>query len=247
MKHIGIFANSGAVATAIENELLLNPYVAMVSGVLDYNSVQPTPPAPVIPSEGLAVLTSDGYVYVPNEGDSDEYGGMVEFTKPYDSTFTVYWNGQIAEAGMGDWYYQRCAHYEEESAWYEWTDCGSYEETTTLEDLDYGTAVGETGDTVDVHVEYYPAQSDGCGDEGDEPCPPEVYIVVSNENCYECEGIEDEEEKCGCAGGDWVEGDPNEEEGSYCDCQEDPECDCKMSGGYWNGEECIYPDCGGGE
>lgn len=43
MKHIGIFNTSGDVQTAIENEALLNPYVAKVSGALDYNSVVPTP------------------------------------------------------------------------------------------------------------------------------------------------------------------------------------------------------------
>ena len=46
MKHIGIFNTSGDVQTAIENEALLNPYVAKVSGALDYNSVVPTPPTP---------------------------------------------------------------------------------------------------------------------------------------------------------------------------------------------------------
>ena len=43
MKHIGIFNTSGDVQTAIANEALLNPYVALVSGVLDYNSIVPTP------------------------------------------------------------------------------------------------------------------------------------------------------------------------------------------------------------
>ena len=43
MKHIGIFNTSADVQTAIENEALLNPYVAKVSGALDYNSVVPTP------------------------------------------------------------------------------------------------------------------------------------------------------------------------------------------------------------
>lgn len=41
MKHIGIFNTSGDVQTAIANESLLNPYVAKVSGALDYNSVVP--------------------------------------------------------------------------------------------------------------------------------------------------------------------------------------------------------------
>lgn len=44
MRHLGIFNNSGDVRTAIDQETLFNPYVAMVGGVLDYNSVVPTPP-----------------------------------------------------------------------------------------------------------------------------------------------------------------------------------------------------------
>ena len=41
MKHIAIFNNSGDVQTALNEETLLNPYVAKVSGALDYNSLQP--------------------------------------------------------------------------------------------------------------------------------------------------------------------------------------------------------------
>lgn len=43
MKHIAIFNNSGDVQTALNEETLLNPYVAKVSGALDYNSLQPAP------------------------------------------------------------------------------------------------------------------------------------------------------------------------------------------------------------
>lgn len=43
MKHIGIFSTSGDVQTAIDNGTLLNPYVAEVSGALDYNTVVPAP------------------------------------------------------------------------------------------------------------------------------------------------------------------------------------------------------------
>lgn len=41
MKHIAIFNNSGDVQTALNEETLVNPYVAKVSGALDYNSLQP--------------------------------------------------------------------------------------------------------------------------------------------------------------------------------------------------------------
>lgn len=41
MKHFGIFSNSGDVQTALMAGTLENPYVAMVSGALDYNSIIP--------------------------------------------------------------------------------------------------------------------------------------------------------------------------------------------------------------
>ena len=44
MKHIAIFNNSGETQTALNEETLLNPYVALVSGSLDYNSIQPVGP-----------------------------------------------------------------------------------------------------------------------------------------------------------------------------------------------------------
>ena len=44
MKHIAIFNNSGDVQTAIIEGVLENPYVAKVSGALDYNTLQPAQP-----------------------------------------------------------------------------------------------------------------------------------------------------------------------------------------------------------
>lgn len=44
MKHIAIFNTSGDVQTALDEQTLLNPYVALVSGSLDYNSIQPVGP-----------------------------------------------------------------------------------------------------------------------------------------------------------------------------------------------------------
>lgn len=44
MKHIAIFNTSGDVQTALDEQTLLNPYVALVSGSLDYNSIQPAGP-----------------------------------------------------------------------------------------------------------------------------------------------------------------------------------------------------------
>ena len=44
MRHIGIFSNSGDVQTAIDAGTLVNPYVALVSGAVDINTVQPYVP-----------------------------------------------------------------------------------------------------------------------------------------------------------------------------------------------------------
>lgn len=45
MKHIQTFSNSGDVQTALNEETLIKPYVALVSGTsLDYNSLEPVPP-----------------------------------------------------------------------------------------------------------------------------------------------------------------------------------------------------------
>lgn len=45
MNYFGIYANSGELETALVEETLNKPYVAIVSGVLDYDSVIPVPPA----------------------------------------------------------------------------------------------------------------------------------------------------------------------------------------------------------
>lgn len=41
IEHFGIYANSGDVQTALNEETLVNPYVAKVSGALDYDTQQP--------------------------------------------------------------------------------------------------------------------------------------------------------------------------------------------------------------
>ena len=43
-KYFGIYSNSGAVQTALDESALTNPYVALVSGALDYNTLEPASP-----------------------------------------------------------------------------------------------------------------------------------------------------------------------------------------------------------
>lgn len=66
MKHIGIFSNSAETQTALNSEDLLNPYVAMVSGVLDYNSLEP-----VVPTMGVWSNNGQGvYTFQVTETDT---------------------------------------------------------------------------------------------------------------------------------------------------------------------------------
>lgn len=44
MKHIAIFNTSGDVQTALNEETLVNPYVALVSGAVDFNELAPVAP-----------------------------------------------------------------------------------------------------------------------------------------------------------------------------------------------------------
>ena len=223
MRHFGIYANSGDVQTAISAETLVNPYVALVSGALDYNSVVPAGPDTGV---GLTIITSDGSVFT---GDTED-GGMsygVEFEKPYDSTFTVYFDGEVVTAETGEIDYQRCPGANGGDGV---SDMRTFN-LTELEDLDYGTQFGEEGDTVTVELTYTLPTETGCGDDEpyDYPCENSVFMNITNENCYGCEG--EEEYLCGCAGG------YDDGEGG-CDCNGDPECECKTNGGYWDGTKC---------
>ena len=44
MKHIAIFNTSGDAQTALNEETLVNPYVALVSGAVDFNELTPVAP-----------------------------------------------------------------------------------------------------------------------------------------------------------------------------------------------------------
>ena len=218
MRHFGIFSNSGDVQTAISAGTLVNPYVALVSGALDYNSVVPVPPTPPTPSSaiGLTVITSNGSVY---NDQGDEYGGTLEFTKPYDATFTVYWNGEVATTEGGGAHYTCCMTGDgdgEGEPSYAIDDWLTYDSSTTLEDLDYGCQIGEQGDVVTVMVVYSAPTQTGCGEDEpfDEPCLGGIEIDITNENCYDCQSIAfvaESEEICECAGG------VDDGEGN-CDC-----------------------------
>lgn len=44
IRHFGIYTHSYYVEHALDEETLVNPYVALVSGALDYNSLEPAHP-----------------------------------------------------------------------------------------------------------------------------------------------------------------------------------------------------------
>lgn len=103
MKHIAIFNNSGDVRTALDEQTLLKPYVALVSGSLDYNSVEPTPEC--------YIEDSDGNIYLPT-GKTEDGGNIdyyFDFQADVDATWTLYHKGNVVTAGSGTiiWY-QEC-------------------------------------------------------------------------------------------------------------------------------------------
>lgn len=105
MRHFGIYANSGDVQTAIDNGTLLNPYVAEVSGALDYNTVIPTPATPV-----FFVLDSEGNYYYPQEvTEGNVLYYQFEFTIDATDSWTLYKDDEPVEAVYGSFYiYNEC-------------------------------------------------------------------------------------------------------------------------------------------
>lgn len=99
MKHIAIFNNSGDVRTALDEQTLLKPYVALVSGSLDYNSVEPTPEC--------YVEDSDGNIYLPTGrteiNQTIDY--YFKFQADVDATWTLYRNKAVVVATDGGLYW----------------------------------------------------------------------------------------------------------------------------------------------
>lgn len=99
MKHIAIFNNSGDVRTALDEQTLLKPYVALVSGSLDYNSVEPTPEC--------YVEDSDGNIYLPASRTeiNQEITYYFSFQADVDATWTLYRNKAVVVATEGGLYW----------------------------------------------------------------------------------------------------------------------------------------------
>ena len=86
MKYFGIYNNSGDVQTALAEFALAKPYVAIVSGALDYNTLEPQS------ANYIGVWSDDGqgtYTFQVLDGESFELGD-VEI-----ATSELYFNGDL--------------------------------------------------------------------------------------------------------------------------------------------------------
>lgn len=90
VNHINKFEDAQAIQAALDAGTLVNPYVAMTSaGTLDFNSLQPTPPAP-----SVYVQDSSGNKYYPTETNPGEFN--FDFTMDITDMWALYVGGSIA-------------------------------------------------------------------------------------------------------------------------------------------------------
>lgn len=87
MKHIAIFDNTEDVQTALNDEVLVKPYVALVSGALDYNTMEPEE------SCSLGEWSEEGgsYIFAFNPEDEGWEGGS---SYEIGTLNDVYYQGQ---------------------------------------------------------------------------------------------------------------------------------------------------------
>ena len=106
MKYFGIFNNSGDVQTALNESALTKPYVALVSGVLDYNTVQPQSP------NYIGEWSDDGegnYTFQVTDINYSFWGDWVKV-----ATSQLYYNGDLANI---EFYLQRIGDDDEDYYW----------------------------------------------------------------------------------------------------------------------------------
>ena len=275
IKHFGIYTNSGDVQTALNEETLINPYVAKVSGSLDYNSIQPVGPCYIgeWSDDGAGNYT---FQILVDEASAWYYGIQIgtllgvyfngsdePIDMPVKMTFDgSYWSVEYVEPNESS----NPSHQFEEGVQDNWV-CDE-----VMTDPNSSTAqIQVEWDGVDTFVFFQGAQ-----DEPDlsmntvnpecetEPTPePEPTCAEQglcddgDGNCVECEpcaGMEQDIADCEGRGGVWdyvncLCNEPVPEPTCEEACAGDPECECNCQGGVWNGEECEMPDpvfdCGG--
>lgn len=85
MEHINKFTSSQDVQDALDNEVLGNPYIALVNGALDYNTLEPTPP--------IYIQDSSGNKYYPTQNQNVF---NFNFTMDVLDSWALYDGGSIA-------------------------------------------------------------------------------------------------------------------------------------------------------
>lgn len=124
MKYFGIYANSGDVQTAINESALTNPYVALVSGALDYNSIQPQS------ANYIGEWSDDGQGNYTFQILDDTYEYWVQGVDI--ATSEMYYNGDLSEMRFQLWRY-----YDPEYAGQYWWRMYIYPEGSFSDGLDY--------------------------------------------------------------------------------------------------------------
>lgn len=268
MKHFGIYTNSGDVQTALNEETLINPYVAKVSGSLDYNSIQPVGPC------YLGEWSDDGagnYTFQILDAEATAWSDGIQI----GTLLNVYFNGSDEPIDMpvkmtfdgSRWNVEYVEPNESSNLSYQFEE-GVQDNWTcdeVMTDPNSSTAqIQVEWDGVDTFVFFQSAPDEPdlsmntvnpeCETEPTpepEPTCEEQGLCDDGEgNCVECDPGEDcgGDPECECAqmGADYY-WNPETETCDYMPvdpCGGDPECECYQQGPdwSWNGEECIYTD-----
>lgn len=244
MKYFGIFSNSGDVQTALNESALTKPYVALVSGVLDYNTVEY---GPVF--TGPYIEDSLGNIYNSGEYGSDGY--EFSFQKRADATWTLYdENGDVVTAST--FYMEYLVTCEDDPG--EEAQVDYHEDySRPVEDIDDGTEDFDSSTTVSVEVDYddedgsvsVAMRAESCG----------LYWDVrageceDNGGCWDYENHECLDDStqagCECQGKYWYDDSCHDEpEPGPSESEEENPCDDWEGNGYSSYEDCTCQNYG---
>ena len=147
--HINKYANSTAIQAALDNGSLANPYVAMTTaGTLDFNSLQPTPPAPQTMGNWTEDGTGGHYFTITEEDTNYWYNNIyigtlnnVYFGGTVDMDITLtYTGGWKITIGEGEHASDRAEHTFEEGVPDNWNT---------------GVMVREGDSDANIYVEWF--------------------------------------------------------------------------------------------
>ena len=244
LRHFGIYSNSGQVETAVENETLIKPYVAKVSGALDYNSYEEH-------VDSAWVVDSAGNTY---SGTPISNYFQFDFYKPTGATWTLYYNGQVVTASS---FYAEKRYTCQDGD----VDVAEVVEETdyTVQNISIGTGDNWADSAINITMEIVPSSMEvSCGLDGEdcedynpcrgyeegtqEKCECEGHYWY-NDECHEepdpCENPETDQDICECAGGSW------NDDGSDSGCDVGT-CNCSANGADYSYAECVECCANGG-